>query len=134
MNPARPDLARLRRSVLAAFAVLGILPGCQTYGAPAQPARMVDPSVSCLNELQQFAETATGQHVTLTAASFAELDELILERRPLRSADGRLLDGRSMDRPQSLRLMQRNDSCVVIHPKSGLERVLSQCRCEALGP
>lgn len=132
MSPSRPDLANLRRGVLAALAVFATLPGCQTFGASPQPARLLAPSQACLDELRQFAEEATGRQVTITTASFAQSDELLLERAMHRGADGRPLDGRSMDRPELLRLLRRNDACIVIHPKSEIKRALNRCQCEEI--
>jgi len=112
------------------------LTACQVHGlAGAQtPAKLVAPTPQCLSDVQAFATQATGRSVQLTQAAFATSDELLLERRLIRDAHGRPLDGSSRDRPEGFQLQLRGDACVVIHPRSGTERVLTPCNCTALKP
>jgi hypothetical protein len=130
MNAARRDVLGKTIAPLAIALVCATQPGCQTFGAASYPARLIEPTPACLDELRQFAEASTGREVSVTSASFAQDDELLLERRLLRGPDGRLLDGRSMDRPELLRLVRRNNACIAIHPKSEIKRALNRCQCE----
>lgn len=130
------------RSLRAACCVLvPLLQACQMPGqlpglpaAASVPAKLLNPGPACLADLQAFAERATGMSVVLTGASFAQSDELRLERPVIRGADGRPLDGRSLGRPEVFKLVRRGQSCVAMHANSSLEDPLPACNCVALTP
>jgi hypothetical protein len=132
--PPPVTVARVAAALLAAA-----LAGCQATQAQApqaqaeKPARMTGtPSSACLTQLTAFASSATKRTVTLTEQAFAQSDQLLLERPLIRGPDGRPLDGRSMERPSSVRLVRAGALCSVIHENSATRTELPDCRCEAL--
>jgi hypothetical protein len=130
MTGARGRGVALRAAPVAPLALLTALAtGCQTVAVEG-PARMSGaPSALCLTQLTAFASGTSKRNVTLTEQAFAQSDQLLLERPLIRGADGRLLDGRSMDRPEVYRLVRKGNACSVIHANSGARSELPSCNC-----
>jgi hypothetical protein len=71
-------------------------------------------STQCLAEIEAFAEVHTGNRVILGQAAFADSDQLVLTRMPLRGADGRLLDGKAAaPQPVVLKLAGGPQGCLL---------------------
>jgi hypothetical protein len=134
MNRAWLMQVRTTRTALAAGMIL-VMAACQSgmQQAPASiPARMSGtPSDACLTQLTAFASQVTQRSVTLTQQAFAQSSQLLLERPPLRGPDGKLLDGRSLERPEALHLLKQAGTCAVLHEGSNQRAALPACACTA---
>jgi hypothetical protein len=118
------------RAGLIAF-LLAPLAACQSVSLQ-EPARLSSPpSQACIAQLSTFASQTAKRPVTLTDQAFAQSDQLLLERPNLRGPDGKLLDGRSLERPESFRLARKAGVCTVTHANSGQRADLSACTCTA---
>lgn len=121
-----------------ALVLLTGISACQSSSAVTaptdRPARLRAPGPACLDALTAFAVQATGRPVSrLSAAAFAQAGTLWLESGQIRDAQGRLLDGASLHRPQALHLTQNAAGrCVVTHAESGQQAPLPGCTCAAL--
>jgi hypothetical protein len=106
-----------------------LLAACQSVNLE-EPARLNGvPSSACLTQLTRFASESSKRPVTLNEQAFAQSDRLLLERPLIRGADGRPLDGRSMERPEVFRLVRSASVCGVIHENTGRRAELAACDC-----
>lgn len=71
-------------------------------------------SSQCLEQIETFAESHSGNRVMLGQAAFAGSDQLVLTRMPRRGVDGRPLDGRAAaPQPIVLNLLAGPAGCLV---------------------
>jgi len=111
-----------------------VLPAC---AAPAneteQRAVLIEPSAETRAELQGAVDRSLNGVSVLLAPGVLTIDsQLIVERRPIRDASGRILLGREEDRPQHFHLVRVGDRCVLVHDESGRRSELKTARCRAL--
>ncbi len=125
----------MNRSALLRLASLVVvsatLCACAAPPPPAPvAARLTVPSPGCLEQLAQFAGQVTGRKVTLgSPGSFADTDQLVLERPGPRGPDGRSAEAEVFQLQQV-----PGGVCTVLHVKSGARAPLAACMCAPKTP
>jgi len=96
-------------------------------------AVLVDPDGEARGVLAAaVSEMLHGAAVTLTEDALLHDSWLTVERVRPRTADGKLLNGRILERPEQFQLIRDQDQCVLIQRSSGRRKVLSpQLGCRA---
>lgn len=99
---------------------------------PESPALLTQPSTESRAELERVISNALGgAPVTLADDALTRASELTIERARPRDAQGRLLNGRELGRPEHFRLLKVDSDCVLVHERSGQRFTLVQTHCVA---
>ena len=124
----------MRRLVIVAGVAQLVLCACAVpANETEQRAVLIEPSLETRAELQGAVDRAlNGVSVLLAKGALTIDDQLIVERRPIRDASGRILLGREEDRPQHFHLVRIGERCVLVHDESGQRSELKTARCRAL--
>ncbi len=110
-----------------------LLSGCSAAAlSDDAPARLAAPSAACHAQIEQAASGWAGAPVKLAPTLLVEADSVSLERARSRDTEGRQRDGRSLERPLRLRLLQVDGQCVLAseHARASLPA----CRCAPSAP
>jgi hypothetical protein len=78
------------------------------------------------------SEMLRGASVTLAADALLHDSHLTVERARRRAADGQLLNGRILERPEQFQLIKEMDQCILVQQSSGRRKLLSSIGCRAL--
>lgn len=77
------------------------------------------------------SELLQGAQVTLPTEVLLHDSWFTVERARVRRADGQLLNGRILERPEQFQLIKAQHQCVLVQRGSGRRRVLSALACRA---
>jgi hypothetical protein len=69
--------------------------------------------------------------VTLADDALTHESELTIEHARLRDAQGRLLNGRDLGRPEHFRLLKVGPDCVLVQERTGQRWTLTHSKCVA---
>jgi hypothetical protein len=120
---------RLAAGCVACLCVV-LASGC-VYAVLDAPALLAEaPGAACLAEIAAFATQQTGRQVTLVPGAFSASDKLLLEPVLRRGPDGRPLDGRSRELPETFALVIDGGRCDVIHERTATRHTLAACACK----
>jgi hypothetical protein len=78
------------------------------------------------------SEMLQGAPVALPEDALLHDSWLTVERARPRTADGQLLNGRILERPEQFQLIKERDQCVLVQQSSGRRKVLTSLECRAL--
>jgi hypothetical protein len=81
------------------------------------------------NLLRVVREALNGAPVTFADDAFTRSSEHVFERRTVRDAEGRPLDGRRVAMPERLRLVVNGERCALIRASDGARFELEHVRC-----
>lgn len=120
----------LARSALYALAVWWLL-GCQVALGPA-PAVLRSVNAPARQELDQaVAELLGTSQVQIGPEAWTTSSLLIVDRMPLKDAQGVLVQGLEHDMPSVFRLELQAGQCRVVKATTGQSRVLRLADCQA---
>lgn len=98
------------------------------FALAAPPARLVDASAACLQELQAALDQLAESKVVLDLSVWQQQSEVVVEKRGARDERGRRRDGRELRGPLRFQLQVENDQCwLTLANKPRL--ALPQCTC-----
>jgi len=125
-------ILRVGMSLGASVAIALSLSSCAatSEGAEQRDAVIVTPNAASRAALQQAVAKLVGQPVTLADDALTRASSLTIERTAARDPSGRRIEARETAMPQSVRLVKRGSSCVLIHDASGAEVVLNDVACQ----
>lgn len=78
------------------------------------------------------SEMLQGAQVTLAEDALLHESWLTVERVRPRNAEGQLLNGRILERPEQFQLIKAGGQCVLVQHSSGRRKVLASVACRAL--
>jgi hypothetical protein len=78
------------------------------------------------------SEMLQGAQVTLAEDALLHDSWITVERSRPRTADGQLLNGRILERPEQFQLIKEREQCVLVQHSSGRRKVLASLGCRAL--
>ena len=113
--------------------LLSSLTGCKlSTGSQETAARIPVHSQESLVELRQSARMILGErNVIIAANAFSKSHRLIIQRKPIRSPDGRLIDTRVDEKPFILELYIKGNACFLRNTGTGQEVRLIRADCVA---
>jgi len=110
-----------------------MLLACATPAAPEVPAVLVEPTAQTRAELAQAVSSEFGGiAVTLADDALTRSPEVVIEHARPRDAEGRLINGRELGRPELFRLVLQGRQCVLVHQRNGRRIVLGSAACRGL--
>lgn len=119
----------------AATIVTMLLSACASSVAQAdRPAVLVAPNSAARDELLTAIRNALGNGfgnapLTLADDAFIHDSAVSIERTPRRDANGQLLNGRVMEKPQRFTLYVRGSRCVLVQAGTQREWLLKHANC-----
>ena len=125
-------ILRLGMSLSASVAIALSLSSCAatSEGVEQRDAVIVTPNAASRASLQQAVAKLVGQPVTLADDALTRASSLTIERTAARDPSGRRIETRETAMPQSVRLVKRGSSCVLIHDASSADVVLNNVACQ----
>jgi len=118
-----------RLTVIAA----SLLAGCKTMAnSEARPALLTRMDQSAQEGLTQAVSKAIGSKVTLAPDSFMAKPSVTIEPRSVNKRNGRIIDGRSLERPTQVDLMMMGESCYVMNRTTGEKYPVEGISCKPL--
>jgi hypothetical protein len=120
---------------ITAFALALTAAGCSTPAASTgKPALLTSENAACHSQIENAVSASTGAPVTLDRRIFVNDTKLFIERAQPRDATGRLLDGRSLERPHVYRLVEADGKCVLADEQNAQRTKLPACECRVISP
>jgi hypothetical protein len=115
----------------ALIAVVFLVSGCVTRGSPLDPpALLVAPTFETRQELAHAVSAAlNGASVHVADDAFTTDSYLIITRAQRRDAAGRLLLGRSTEKPERFDLVKHGDACILVQERTARRWRLKSARC-----
>jgi len=121
----------------ALLAVVFLVSACATRGSQLHPSSEADPPALLLapdsETRQELAHTVSaalnGASVHLADDAFTTDSSLIITRAERRDAAGRLLMGRSNEKPERFDLIKRGDACILVQERTARRWRLKSARC-----
>lgn len=110
--------------------------GCATPASPIRnadpdrPAVLIAPTDAARAELvRTVSEALNGAPVRLADDALTRDSDLIIERAQRLDPAGRPILGRSTEKPDHFRLIERAGRCILIHERTGRRWLLRSARC-----
>jgi hypothetical protein len=124
-------MERQRYSIVLTVGLLLLATGCESpNAAEPKPAILIDLTPETRTELKQVvSEALNGTPVRLAADALTHESVLIVDRVRPRDADGLLLDGRELGKPEHFRLVKQASRCILIQERTARRWVLKSARC-----
>jgi hypothetical protein len=120
-------------AVLLCASMVSACVGSTKAAAPAtdqQPAVLVAPSSETREELARaVAEGMNGAPVRLADDALTGDSELIITRAEHRDPAGRLIEGRSREKPEHFSLIEQGGRCILVQERTGRRWVLHSAMC-----
>jgi hypothetical protein len=119
------------RWIVAAAVSTGLTAAASLWAADMhQAARITNPTPASRSELARVvSEALGGVPITLAEDALTQSSLLVIEHARPRDAQGRLLQGREMRRPEQFRLVKSGSDCVLVHVRTGRQWVLKSTAC-----
>lgn len=116
------------------MAIAFMLAGCSSTASPGEePAVITAPTPASREELARVVSSALhGAYVTLAEDALTKESLLIIERAPLRGANGLPVDGRVTEKPEQFQLVKSGGRCVLVHRRAGERHALTHTTCTPL--
>ena len=117
----------------AVMASAFVLAGCvSTPSRSEEPAVITAPTAASREELARVVSGALhGAPVRLAEDALTKESLLIIERTPMRGANGVPVEGRVMEKPEQFELVKSGCQCILIHRRAGERHVLTRTTCTA---
>ena len=123
-----------RRHAATTFSGL-LLIACSAPAREDQPALLVAPTPAVRAELAQaLASEFGGATIPLADDALTTVPSLELEHARPRDADGRLIQGRELGRPEVFRLLLSGGRCVLLRERNGHRLPLNLAQCVVIAP
>ena len=117
----------VKRGHVASLGVAGV---CAMTFADA-PAAIMESTPAGRTDIRQAVTAALGKDMLIAADALTTSSLLIVERRTLRTMEGRVGSGRTIDRPETFQLVLEGDQCILVHGRTGERYPLENVRCHA---
>ena len=106
--------------------------GCAT-ASKESAAQISVHSAQSLAELKEASKTLfNGREVAIDANAFTESSQLLIQRKPIRTPDGQVIDTKVDEAPFILELLLKDSGCYVRNKKTGAEVLLVKAQCKAV--
>ena len=106
------------------------LAACATGAGREVPAVITTPTAESRAELRRVVGRALNRTpLTIADDALTRDSALIIERARPRGADGALLSGREMGRPEHFQLVTNGSHCVLVHERTGKRFTLASAAC-----
>lgn len=119
-----------RRSIAGLIVAATSTFGCQTVETSNdQPARIINADTGSRTALQRTVDGALGTHVILPDSALTDSSLLTIEKRPPRTMENPVPQGREMQMPIQFRLVRNGNRCVLIRPSDRSRYALNDTSC-----
>ncbi|WP_026942433.1 hypothetical protein [Hellea balneolensis] len=118
---------------LLTLLVTAMISACKTTaGAEPRPALLTRMDQTAQDTLTQAVSKAIGSKVTLAADSFMTKPSVTIEPASVNKRNGRIIDGRTLERPSHVDLMMMGAECYVMNRETGEKIMLEGVDCKPL--
>ncbi|MCP3675373.1 MAG: hypothetical protein GY829_12985 [Gammaproteobacteria bacterium] len=114
--------------------LMGLISGCKTMSNQEPLAALIPLHTNeSITELRSVVTKALyGTSVTIAKTAFNNSNRLILERKKIRAADGRVIDTRVDQEPYIFELWLINGDCYLHYQKNSQKYLLKSASCSLL--
>ncbi len=125
----------MRLFVIIAAALTPLLGSCETVADTTPVAAMLERTdAKILTRLENtISKAMDGKSVNLPTDSLMTQSYIAIDPPSVGRRNGRIIDGRSMERPDHFDLMMAGRKCYLVHRQSGAEYPLKNMPCVAAG-
>lgn len=109
------------------------LAACKTTPSPeASPALLTQMDEGAKDALTLAVSKAVGSNVTLAPDSFMKKSSVTIEPASVNKRDGRIIDGRTLERPSHVDLIMMGNNCYVVNRETGEKVSVQGVDCKPL--